>query len=281
MTRLQTRTALLLASGFFVLGFFERRLIYYPTRVLEATPSAVGLEYEDLAIRTADGLRLHGWFVPGAGAGWTLLFLHGNAGNIGDRVENLRLLHDLGLQVCIIDYRGYGRSEGSPTEEGLYRDADAAYSWLLARADVDPERIVVFGRSLGAAVAVDLCARVGCRRLILEGAFPSAAEMARAILPLPMLDRLLPERFAAAEKIPNVRAPLLQFHGARDEVVPFELGVRLFEAAHPPKAFVPVPGAGHNDVWIVGGQAYADRIRTFLAEAAPPSAGRSVPEENR
>jgi hypothetical protein len=268
--RLVFGSLVLFAGGLIMFGFLERKMTYYPTRALETTPSAVGLDYEDVGIRTADGVRIHGWFVPCSDSRTTLLFFHGNAGNIGDRVENLKLLHDLGLNVLIVDYRGYGRSEGSPREEGLYRDADAAFSYLRSRQGVDPARIAVFGRSLGGAVAVDLCSRVDCWRLVLEGAFTSAADMAREIFPLLPLGHLLTERFASIEKISRVRAPLLQFHGTLDEVIPMELGWRLFRAAGEPKEFVPVPGAGHNDVWTVGGKEYGEKIQAFLSEPDEP-----------
>ena len=184
--------------------------------------------------------------------------------SIGDRVENIRRLHEIGLQVFILDYRGYGLSEGSPSEQGLYEDAQAAYAHLLSRDDVDPERIAIFGRSLGGAVAVDLASRVPCRRLILESTFSSAADMAGHILPILPLGRLMTERFDSASKMDKIRAPLLQFHGTQDEIVPYRLGEKLHQSAREPKEFVPIPGATHNDTYFVGGRAYFEKIRSFL-----------------
>ncbi len=243
----------------------QRKMIFYPAPALVSTPAEAGIPYEDVRIRVPDGPLLHGWMIPCAGARATLLFFHGNAGNIGDRVENLKLLHELGLRVLIFDYRGYGLSEGTPSEQGLYQDARAAFDYLRSRNDVDPDRIALFGRSLGGAVAVDLATRVPCWRLILESTFTSLSDMARQVLPLPLIHRLVTERFDSLGKIGGVRVPLLQFHGTQDLTVPFELGRRLFEAAAGPKEFVPIPGAGHTDTYLVGGTMYREKLRAFLA----------------
>jgi len=243
----------------------QRKMIFFPTSRLAYTPADLGLPYEDVRIQTADGVTIHGWMVPCEGSDLTLLFFHGNAGNIGDRVENVRRLHEIGLQVFILDYRGYGLSEGSPSEQGLYQDAQAAYARLLSRDDVDKDRITIFGRSLGGAVAVDLASRVPCRRLILESTFTSAADMTGHILPIPLLSRLVTERFDSASKIDKVRAPLLQFHGTQDEIVPYRLGQKLHALAPEPKEFVPIPGATHNDTYFVGGRSYFEKIRSFVS----------------
>jgi fermentation-respiration switch protein FrsA (DUF1100 family) len=246
---------------------FQRKMIFFPTSVLAYTPGDLGLAYEDVRIRTSDGVTLHGWMIPCDGSDMTLLFFHGNAGNIGDRVDNIRRFHEIGLQVFILDYRGYGLSEGTPSEQGLYEDAQAAYAHLLSRDDVDKERITIFGRSLGGAVAVDLASRVPCRRLILESTFSSAADMAGHILPILPLGRFVTERFDSASKIDKVRAPLLQFHGTQDEIVPYQLGRKLHESAREPKEFVSIPGATHNDTYYVGGRAYFEKIRSFISES--------------
>ncbi len=242
----------------------QRKLIFFPTFTLVYTPADAGMAYEDVRFRASDGVTLHGWMVPSPGSDVTLLFLHGNAGNIGDRVENVQRLHTSGLNVFIPDYRGYGLSEGSPSEQGLYDDAQAAYALLRSRGDVDPERIAIFGRSLGGAVAVDLASRVPCYRLILESTFTSAGDMAASMLPFLPMKRIMTERFDSAGKIGRIRAPLLQFHGTRDEIVPYRLGRALHELAPEPKEFVPIPGAMHNDTYFVGGRDYFEKIRSFL-----------------
>ncbi len=249
-----------------MLGMFQRSMLYYPTSMLEMTPKDMGLVYRDVFLETSDKVKLHGWFVPRSNAKATLLFLHGNAGNISHRVDNIRRLHELGLNVFIPDYRGYGKSEGKPSEKGLYRDAQAAFSHLLSRSDIDTQRIAVFGRSLGGAVAVDLCSRVDCQRLILESTFTSMADMSREVFPFLPVGRFLPEKYASKSKLENIRIPLLQFHGISDEIIPFKLGQALFESAPGPKEFVPIPGAGHNNTYEVGGTWYFEKIREFLTE---------------
>jgi uncharacterized protein len=258
--------ALILGGSCSMLGALQRKMTYYPTAGLEVTPAALGLAYEDVTLPTSDGVKLHGWFLPATGAGSTLLFLHGNAGNLGDCLDNVRRLHEIGLNVFIVDYRGYGLSEGKPCEQGLYRDAEAAWAWLLARGNIPQERIVVFGRSLGGAVAVELCSRVPCSRLILESTFTSAADMSRAIFPLFPLGPFLEERYDSLSKIGRVKAALLQFHGTRDQTVPFRLGERLFQAAAGPKEFVPIQGADHNDTYEVAGKEYFEKIRAFAGD---------------
>ena len=245
----------------------EKMMVFRPTRALEANPAAAGLHYEDVEFRAADGARLHGWWVPAGARAPTLLLFHGNAGNISHRVELLARLHrELGANVFIFDYRGYGRSEGRPSEQGTYRDGEAAWLYLRGRADLDPEAIVLYGRSLGSAVAVDLAVRKACRGVILEAPFTSAAEMARTILPLPGIGRLVRTRYDSLGKIKGLRVPQLVLHGDRDEVVPYRQGRRLYEAAPGPKEFYTVRGAGHNDTYLVGGRAYFATLKRFLAE---------------
>jgi hypothetical protein len=245
----------------------QRKMIFFPTAVLEYTPADLGMAYEDVRMRTADGVDLHGWMVPCDGSEMTLLFFHGNAGNIGDRVENVKLLHEIGIRVFIVDYRGYGLSEGRPSEKGLYEDAQAAYAHLVSHQGVPPERIAIFGRSLGGAVAVDLASRQPCGRLILESTFTSAGEMASHMIPFLPMGRLITEQFDSASKIDKVRAPLLQFHGTLDEIVPYRLGQKLNALAPEPKEFVPIRGATHNDTYLVGGREYFEKIRSFLSDS--------------
>jgi fermentation-respiration switch protein FrsA (DUF1100 family) len=243
------------------------RLIFHPERQMAWTPRHLGLSYEDAAITTADNVRLHGWYVAGRRRE-TMLWLHGNAGNISHRVEILRLLHDaLGVGLLIVDYRGYGQSEGSPSEAGLYEDARAALAYLRRRPDVDPARLVYFGQSLGSAVALNLAVEDPPFRLILENPFTSIRAMARALFPAPFA-LLAPSVFNNLSKIERLRTPLLVIHGDRDEVVPFEQGKQLFAAAPEPKTFYEIHNAGHNDTYLVGGEEYFERIEKFLEE--PP-----------
>jgi len=278
----------------------ERSFIYFPERELIGDPAELGLAFDDAYFTAGDGVRLHGWFVPGAGGtaeqssigtelrseavplfqgsnvpaalgGATWLWFHGNAGNISDRLENLRLLHDeLGVNVFIFDYRGYGRSEGSPSEQGTYRDAEAALAYALSRPDVDAERIVYFGRSLGSAVAVELATRRPPFALILESPFTSMADLARQHYRFLPATGLIRTKYDSLSKIGSVRAPLLVLHGDQDDIVPFEAGKRLFEAASEPKRFYTIRGAGHNDTYVAGGREYFRALREFVE--GPPRA---------
>jgi fermentation-respiration switch protein FrsA (DUF1100 family) len=236
--------------------FFEKNLIYFPDRELELTPTALGLSFDDVWLRTEDDLRLHGWYLPVPDAALVVLVCHGNAGNISHRLDRVLLFQTkLKASVFLFDYRGYGKSEGSPDEEGTYADGRAAYQHLRERG-YDPGRIVLFGESLGAAVAVQLAQERPAAALVLESPFTSIPDMAAAVYPFLPLGRLVRTRYDNLEKIPSLRIPLLILHGTRDRTVPFEQGERLFEAASEPKRFAAISGAGHNDAFLVGGESY-------------------------
>jgi uncharacterized protein len=271
------RGAALAAVGIALLGAsvvaLEDRFIYFPIRPLAGTPADLGLPYQDARFQAADGTRLHGWFLPGR-RNLTWLWLHGNAGNISHRLENLALLREhLGVHAFIFDYRGYGQSAGQPSEAGLYEDATAALAYVRGLPDVDPTRIVLFGRSLGAAVAVELAAREAVRGVILESPFASVAAMARVSFPYLPLGPLLRTRFDSLRRIGQVRAPLLVLHSPMDEVVPYAQGEALFAAAPEPKWLHAIGGgAGHNDTYLRGGPPYWDALAAFLARLdAPPA----------
>lgn len=223
----------------------ERRFIYYPSRALAADPSSVALAFRDVAFTAADGVRLHAWLIPGR-TPTTLLYSHGNAGNIADRLDIARLLTDqLGVGLFMYDYRGYGRSEGAPSEEGLVRDALAARAALL-REGVAPEHVVYYGRSLGAAVTVDLALAHPPRAIVLESPFTSVRAMANAVLP--GAGYLFRTRWDSLAKVPHLAAPLLVLHGDADEVVPFTQGRTLFAAAPEPKTFFTIRGGRHYEM---------------------------------
>lgn len=260
---------LLALVGFALLPFsLLDRVIFQPSPGVDLTPEALGIDAESLFLETDDGLRIHAFYLPAPGASRVLLFLHGNAGNASHRLPNAAELAALDTDVLLLDYRGYGLSEGRPSERGVYADARAALAHLQGERGFPPERIVVFGRSLGGAVAVELAAGRPLAGLILESTFTSVSDMARDVIGI-SLGPLVGRRFASEEKIRRVQCPLLFFHGDRDEIVPFRLGRRLFEAAPEPKEFETIPGAGHNDTTLVGGARYFQRIRSFLDQVAP------------
>ena len=248
----------------------EKGLIFFPEKRMFETPADARLAYEDLYLQTADGVRINGWFVPFSGSRQTLLWFHGNAGNLSHRVDQLRLLHrTLRIHIFMIDYREYGRSEGVVTEEGTYQDALASYDYLLTRTDIDRQRIVAFGQSLGAAVAVELAMQRTLFGLILEAPFTSVQDMAREAFPWLPVSSLLTTRYDTLSKIGQINSPVLILHGDRDEIVPFEQGRRIFAAARKPKTFYTIPGAGHNDTYRVGGEAYFEVITRFIENLTP------------
>jgi fermentation-respiration switch protein FrsA (DUF1100 family) len=247
----------------------EEKFNFFPVTEIERTPRDAGLAFEDVYFTTAEGVRVNGWWAPFPGARITLLWFHGNAGNISHRVDGLKRLHDkVNANVFIIDYRGYGRSEGTVSERGTYEDARAALQYLRSRKDLDPKSIVFFGQSLGAAVATELAGREQCLALVLEAPFASIREMARVVFPLLPIGPLLRTRYDVAEKIKAVKAPVLILQGDRDEVIPVEQGRKVFAAAASPKEFYTVRGAGHNDTFIVGGDAYFEVVQGFIERAA-------------
>ena len=269
MGLLLTLAAVVLALTLLMLAF-ERQLIYFPLRVLELEPGALGLRHEEAFLVAEDGVKIHAWLLPLAGARRVVLVCNGNAGNVSHRLGRaLEMQRRLGVSVLLFDYRGYGRSEGSPDEEGTYRDARAAYRYATEAKGVPPGALVLFGESLGAAVAVQLALERPAGALILESAFTSIPDMARAAYPfLPPVGPLIRTRYETLAKVPKLALPLLVLHGERDEIVPLAQGRRVYEAAGGPKRFFPIPGAGHNDTYVVGGDAYWRTLAEFL-EAVP------------
>ena len=245
-------------------GVIERAFLYFPSGTLEATPADAGLAYEDVLLDASDGVRVHGWFVPGSHP-VTLLWFHGNAGNIGTRVPWIRDLHAAtGFSIFILDYRGYGRSEGRPSETALYRDATAALEHLRADPRVDPARVVYFGRSLGSAVAAELATRHPPMALVLETPFPSLRWLAREVYPWLPTTRLLRERYDTEQRGALIGVPALVIHGERDEIVPVTGSRRVADALAGEVELFVVPGARHNDVPVVGGPDYYRRLIEFV-----------------
>jgi len=230
-------------------------MLYFPVRRLEATPADVRLDYNELEIATEDGERLHGWWVEAAArARGHVLLCHGNAGNVGDRLAHAALLSAAGFGVLLFDYRGYGRSSGSPSEEGTYRDARAARAALNERAPV-----IYLGESLGGALALALARESPPSGLVLQSTFTSVRDMARVHYPF-IPAGLVPDAYPSLRLIRHLEAPLLVLHGERDDIVPLSQGRALFEAAPEPKQIRTFPDLGHNDLVPLAGKDYADAI---------------------
>ncbi len=243
--------------------FSEKGIVFFPDSDLVGTPGDYGLEYEEVWFEAADGVRLHGWWVPRPHAP-VLLWFHGNAGNISHRLENIKLLHDLvGVQVFIFDYREYGRSQGRISREGTFKDAAAAYRYVTETRKTPAGEMVLFGRSLGTALATDLAAALPCRAVILESAFTNSSDMARLFAPF-MFDWRPRVPYDNLGKIDKLQVPVLIIHGEDDEIIPVDMGRRLYAAAREPKEIYIIPGAHHNDTYLVGGRAYYEKLRSFI-----------------
>lgn len=264
-----------------MLFFFQSRLVHLPHvpgRELVATPAERGLPFESLALLTADGVRLHGWFIPAPQARRTLLFFHGNAGNISHRLDSLEIFHRLGLNTLIFDYRGYGRSQGTPSEPGLYRDAEAALAYLQRERGIPRQEIILFGRSLGGAVAAWLAARHPPGALIVESGFTSVPDMAAELygfFPVRWLARL---RYDTLNSLRAVCSPVLIIHSPNDEIIPFEHGRRLFAAAREPKRFLEIHG-DHNSGFLQSGRHYEQGFREFLETVSAPAVNPACRED--
>ncbi len=250
-----------------IIFLFQKRFIYHPTRQIDQTPAGIGLAYEDVTLTTSDGVKITGWYVPADGARGTALFFHGNAGNISHRLPTLEMFHQMGLNALIIDYRGYGNSEGSPSEKGTYRDAEAAWEHLVKDRGEPPGRIVIFGRSLGGGVASWLAVAKQPAAVILESAFTSVPDMARKMYPIYPIGLLTRVRYDTLARIGELRCPVLVVHSRDDELVPPAHGRKLFEAAPEPKQFIETRG-GHNEGFVDSAD-YESALRDFLYGCLP------------
>lgn len=256
--------------GVLLLALFllQDRLVYYPNlpgREYEATPAQAGLPYETVTLTASDGIGLAAWFVPAENSRGVLLYAHGNAGNISHRLDAIRLFRDMGLSVLIFDYRGYGQSKGKPSEEGTYRDAEAAWQYLVQQRGIPPARIVVFGESLGAAVAAQLAARHRPGALILASAFTSVPGLAADLYPWLPARWLARFSYDTRRYLQDVHAPVLVMHSRGDEIIPYRHGRALYEAAHEPRRFAELRG-GHNDLFFANEKVFADETGKFVKQ---------------
>jgi hypothetical protein len=243
----------------------ENKLIFFPDP--GPVPLPAGLPVEPVHLTAPDGVRLAAWLiVPQADTARWILVLHGNAGNVGTpgRPEHDRQLRELGFGVLALDYRGYGDSDGTPSEAGLYTDARTAYDYLTSVRGIPAERIVIYGHSLGSAVAIQLATEVAAGGLIVEGAFTSVPDRGAEVYPYVPVRLIARNRFASLERVGLIRMPLLVVHGRDDVTIPLAHGRRLFDAAPEPKSFLEVAG-GHDDAYSIGAREYEEGIRRFVA----------------
>ena len=249
------------------LYFYQNRLLFLPnvpSRTVNMSPSAVGLAFEPVTLVTRDNIDLDGWFIPAPENRGVILFFHGNAGNISHRLDSLLLFHRLGFSTLIFDYRGYGRSQGHPSEAGTYMDAEAAWHYLTGKRSIAPSRIILFGRSLGAAVAVHQAAEHTPGALIVESGFTSVPDMAAEIYPFLPVRWLARLDYNTRQQLQRVSCPVLVVHSRDDEIIPFRHGQALYAAAREPKQFLELRG-GHNDGFLVTGRVYTRKLDEFLS----------------
>jgi fermentation-respiration switch protein FrsA (DUF1100 family) len=258
------------AIGYAVLAvalfFYQPNLLYFPdmpSREIKATPRDIGRGFEALTLTTRDDEQLDAWFIPADPARGVVLFCHGNAGNISHRLVSIQLLNELGLSVLIFDYRGYGQSTGKPTEKGTYRDADAAWAYLVEQRGIPAEHIILFGRSLGASIAADLATRQNAAGLILESGFTSVPDVAAKLYPWLPVRWFSRYQYDTRKKLANIHSPVLIAHSRDDEIILYSNGERLYEAANEPKQFLQLRG-GHNDGFFVSGKDYIQGLDSFL-----------------
>jgi len=237
------------------LYFMQPTFLYGPVREVSYTPDGLGLDFEKVTFKSGDGLLLNGWYIPAEKSEFTVLFCHGNGGNIMHRLDSINIFYSLGLNCFIFDYRGYGSSEGKPSEEGTYLDVMAAYKWLTEVKKIPPNDIIVFGRSLGGSIAAQLASKVKVRALIIESAFTSYVDIGRKFYPYMPVRWFARFSYRTVDYVKDVHCPVMIIHSRNDEIIPFEFGLELYRIANEPKEFVEIFGS-HNDGFLASSEIY-------------------------
>ena len=240
-----------------------------PGRALSASPGDIGLQFEDVSLTTSDNELLHGWYVPATDSVGTVLFFHGNAGNISHRLDSIEIFHELKLDVLIFDYRGYGQSSGKASEKGTYIDSQTAWDYLVNERDIAPKKIVIFGRSLGGAVASWLAARTTPGVVILESCFTTVPDMAERIYPFLPARKFTRLQYPVIEHVKHVSSPMLVVHSQQDEIIPFDMGQAVFAASPEPKEILVISG-DHNGGFLLNRHQYQSVIGRFLDRHLAP-----------
>ena len=246
-----------------VLYFMQPKFLYSPMREVFSTPAELGLDFENVVFKSADGLNLAGWYVPVDNPKFTLLFCHGNGGNVAHRLDSINIFHNLGLNCFVFDYRGYGNSQGKPSEEGTYLDAMAAYNWLIEEKKIPADNIVIFGRSLGGSIAARLASEVEARALVVESAFTSYIDMGKEYYPYMPVKWFARFSYRTIDYVKNVYCPVMFIYSRNDEIVPYKFGLDIYEAANEPKEFIEIFG-GHNDCFLASGEIYIEVWEKWL-----------------
>ena len=249
------------------LRYIEPRKLFYPAKNIDFFPDRVGLSFQEVFFETADKVKLNGWLIPSTDSKYTILFCHGNAGNISHRIAKLKFFNDLGCSVFIFDYRGYGKSQGRPSENGFYRDAEAAYGYLLSRG-ISDNQIIGYGESIGGAVIIYLASKKTIKALILDSTLSSVKDMIKCAYPF-IPSWVFASRFDSENKIRSIRIPKLIIHSLNDEIVPYQLGKKLYESACEPKNFLQIYG-GHNSSFYESKELLRRSIGDFIKQVGHP-----------
>jgi len=259
MVKMLISIAAMLFIAYWALGlilyFMQPTFLYRPVRQILYTPGELGLDFESVVFESADGLRLTGWYVPADDSEVTVLFCHGNGGNISHRLDSINIFYNLGVNCFIFDYRGYGESDGKPGEQGTYLDVEAAYKWLMEEKNVSPDSIIIFGRSLGGSVAAYLAAKVEVKALIIESCFTSYADIGKKFYSYMPVRLFAKFGYPTIDYVRDVNCPVMIIHSRDDDIIPFEFGQKLYEAVDAPSEFVEIFG-GHNDGFLVSSEIY-------------------------
>lgn len=246
-----------------ILYLRQTSFMYSPVREVMYSPDELGMDFEQVTLRTEDDLNLSAWYIPAEDAQFTVLFCHGNGGNIMHRLDSINLFYNLGINCFIFDYRGYGDSEGKPSEEGTYLDADAAYKWLRKKKGLAPEKIIVFGRSMGGSIAAHLASRREVWSLVIESSFTSYVDIGRKFYPYMPVRLFARFGYRTIDYVRDVDCPVMIIHSRDDQIIDFKFGLQLYEAANEPKEFVEISGS-HNDGFLTSGEVYKDAWRKWL-----------------
>ena len=246
-----------------VLYFMQPKFLYRPMQEVFSTPAEIGLHFDKVIFKSADGINLNGWYVPVDNPKFTLLFCHGNGGNIAHRLDSINIFHNLGLNCFVFDYRGYGDSNGKPSEEGTHLDAMAAYKWLIEEKKIPADNIIIFGRSLGGSIAAYLATKVKTGGLVVESAFTTYVDMGKEYYPYMPVKWFAMFSYRTTDYVKNVNCPVMFIYSRNDEIVPYKFGLELYEAANEPKEFIEIFGS-HNDCFLVSGEIYTEVWEKWL-----------------
>ncbi len=239
--------------------------LYHPAKSLNMSPENINLQYESVDLKTSDGISIHGWYIPAQKQRGVVLFCHGNGGNISHRLDTIKVLNELKLSVFIFDYRGYGKSTGTPTEKGTYNDAMAAWKYLRETKGISSEKIIVHGRSLGGAIAVWLASQTDPAALIVESSFTSTVDVARTMNLVKHFTGIITYKYPAIDYIKKVKCPIMVIHSKDDRLIVYSLGRKLYDAAPGNPRFLEIKG-GHNSGFIESYEVYKTGLDKFLAE---------------